>query len=259
MNCNIYLFKKQISILSITLMFNCIVGYSQTQEKSDELNYNCDKNLKIETSDRFTYKKRGNRCEGFYKTKVSIPSLDIIGLIQGFFSYRMDENEVIKVSSKVNDSGYKLHIQANSIPLKKYYQMDCIIETTDTLYWPLNDVIYPKQIDDKDLIIIGRLVNKNDTILTPLQANPERTNIIHDTVVRVFARSSIDLSYIYYKYMQNNTESQWIKINTTGLAGDPIIIELEADIKGWVSLIISGKIKGIKDKWVTSKVSMYIP
>jgi len=104
-----------------------------------------------------TYKDRGNRCEGFYQSMVSVGSLDLVGLmVGGELAYDLEKDENISISSPLVRK-LEVHVQAIGIPMKTYYRLDGWLQSGVSLDWPLA-IIKKKHLSDRDIGLFGQLV-----------------------------------------------------------------------------------------------------
>ncbi|KPA12389.1 hypothetical protein MHK_007400 [Candidatus Magnetomorum sp. HK-1] len=223
----------------------------------------CDSKLIVSSSSSTAYKQRNNdRCEGFYQSKVSTNSFEIVGFTKGNFSYTLHHKEVIEVSSPVNISN-KVHVIAKGIPLKLYYRMNADISHDKQLIWPLEDVIYKEKLNSDSIGIIGFIEQKNEDtpIYVPLQIKTKmkKQNSILKHHYKLIFRSSVTVENVCWKVskMVNNrcnNPTNLIKHQTNSFrAGESITIFLSGDTKGKVCLNVFAKEKNI-DNWLHQKV-----
>ena len=118
-------------ILPIFILLSCCLA-AQAQ---------CD-DYGVEPSDNSTlrYQPRGNRCEGFYRSKVSAPSLELIACTLGDLRFKNDKAEVITLSL-LGGGKQTVNIRAQGIPINLYYRMDAELQSGKTLNWEVSPVL----------------------------------------------------------------------------------------------------------------------
>lgn len=191
----------------------------------------CDNSLQPVDNLSVAYQERSNRCEGFYISNVSSKSLDIVSFTVGEFRYELSDNEIINLSSPTTESSF--YIRAQGIPLKTYYRMDAYINSTDTLKWPIKDVVFKNKLSHKQVGVFGWIKNeKNTMIYIPIKANSVTSKIENSEELNLYLRTSIDVYNIKWRYgeLVNNECKElgsWIDISEkTYKAGKAIKIIL---------------------------------
>lgn len=110
-----------------------------------EIEAQCDPDLTASDNAVLQYKDRGNRCEGFYRSKVSNNSkLYVVSCTWGDFKFKNEKGEVITLS--VPGAGEQsVKVRAQGIPVGLYYRMDAALDGKKTLKWDANEVLlkYP--------------------------------------------------------------------------------------------------------------------
>jgi hypothetical protein len=210
----------------------------------------CDPNLKTTSTDNFKYKDRENRCEGFYISKVATPSLDIVGFLKGKLNYELNEGEVVNITLPFHtgSSNRKVNVRSQAFPLKTYYRLDAILTPGESLHWPIKDVLKPKALSSKNIGAYGWWKSESNTIIhVPLRTESRMSKVLNDKQLRLFFRSSIDVSDVncvwrYYKGDDIQKEKQYI--NKIYRAGVPIVITPPKDVNGICSLYVTALIKG---------------
>jgi hypothetical protein len=230
----------------------------------NSLAVNCDPNLKTASNDIFEYKDRGDRCEGFYISKVATPSLDLIGYLKGKLNYELDDKEVVNITLpiKTTVSSQIVNVRSQAFPLKTYYRLDAILTQEKPIIWPIKDVLKPKALSPKYIGIYGWWKSEsNKTIYVPLRAESKISKVKNDGQFRLFFRSSIDVSDVncfwsYYK--GNNLQREKQFINKIYRAGVPIVITPPVGANGICALLVTALIKGSdsdkNENWVDRSI-----
>ncbi len=241
--------RISFGILFISVSFHSIVIAAE-----------CDPNLNPIANEKEKYTDRGNRCEGFYQSKVAFASLDLIGFAKGKLSYALDEEEVVHITvplKPVNQIDI-INVRAQAFPVKTYYRLDATMPVDGGLDWPIKDVLKPKGILSKNIGIFGWYKPKSGiTVYVPLRADPKKSHVRNDDKFRLFFRSNIDVSDInymwkYYKGGDLKKEKQYVP--RIYRAGTPIVITAPEEVSGFCSLSVTALIKGrdssINDNWI---------
>jgi hypothetical protein len=130
----------------------------------DYLHTQCDPRLQPSDNSSLRYKTRGNRCEGFYRSKVSSASLDFIAFTIGDFRFKNDAAEVVTLS--VPSAGSKkVGVRAHGIPINLYYRMDAELSGQQTLDWDVAAVLL-KDENTKRAYNIGLLAQLGEEATT---------------------------------------------------------------------------------------------
>lgn len=130
----------------------------------------CYKNVKPTTeSEKMMYRMRGNRCEGFYESKISSGSLKIVSVTIGAFRFKNDSKEELYLSPILKDR--MVRIRALAIPLNTYYRMDAEIEPKSSLRWPVGDVLYHSKLTDKQIGVYGFIFDNDQIQYVPLKVS----------------------------------------------------------------------------------------
>ncbi|MBK8655628.1 MAG: hypothetical protein IPN20_17345 [Haliscomenobacter sp.] len=98
----------------------------------------CDNQITPADNAVLRYKYRGNRCEGFYRSKVSAKSLALVSCTLGEFRFKSDPEERITLQVA---SEKAVNIRAQGIPIDLYYRMDASLEPDQKLEWDVASVL----------------------------------------------------------------------------------------------------------------------
>ncbi|AEE48163.1 hypothetical protein [Haliscomenobacter hydrossis] len=117
-------------LLPIFILLSCCLA-AQAQ---------CDARIAPSDNSTLRYQTRGNRCEGFYSSKVSAASLELIACTLGDFRFKNDKAEVITLSL-LSGGKQSVNIRAQGIPINLYYRMDATLQAGKTLAWEVSPVL----------------------------------------------------------------------------------------------------------------------
>lgn len=232
---------KLINLLIFQVLIFYGISFSQT---------NCDHNLETIENDETSYRARGNRCEGFYKSEVASNSIDLVGVLRGQLVYELNEAETIEISTSQYIS-QPLHLRAQAIPLKTYYRMDAQLNVGETFNWPVKDVLFPREITYKQISIYGQYQEGTTDIYVPLRARSQLSTIRNDNILRVVFRPTINVDNIMYNYYvySTNESTEWInKLRSSCIAGKSFSIDLQYAPSEKLRLTVSAKIQGTADE-----------
>lgn len=187
----------------------------------------CDPAILPEDIPGLAYGPRGNRCEGFYRSKVTAKIIDVVGLVRGTFDFEWNEKEVIRLVSSFKGKT-PISVRAVGIPSKTYYRMDAKIGHGETLIWPLDDVIFPKKLHPDKIGVYGWAKNGTETIYMPVAKIGETAKEIN-----LCLRSSVDTDKLQWRISEivqgkYATSGKWQSQDKAFRAGEPIRIRLDA-------------------------------
>jgi len=218
----------------------------------------CDENLVSIEDSKFAYKKRDNRCEGFYRAKVASASLEVVGLLSGKLNYDLVDGEVVKLSTAI-PADKTIYIRAQAFPIKTYYRMDGLIEPSQVFKWPVKDILLPKNLSSNKIGVSGWYMNSAEPIYIPLKANAKINKILNDDKIRAFFRANVDV-WVYYKWYSFDDKkwTDWNKLERIYRSGSPIIITLQTAQKGLCKLLVSAKVLHTEDEWIERSIHIYL-
>lgn len=210
----------------------------------------CDKKLIPVEDNSLKYKKRGMRCEGFYRSTISFPEgvLSEVGLIQGKLTFDLDYAEEVEITSPHEDDKLTI-IRVQAIPIKTYYRMDSNIEPGAKFIWPIGDVIKPSEISYRDISILGWIEEGEDCIYVPLRAKAKLNRIANDNEIRAIFRLSVDvvdIKYAWFSFQKGESTGLLSNIKTTCESGMPIVIPFPYREIGRYQLTVQAKIGSLE-------------
>jgi hypothetical protein len=224
-------------------MFNSILVFIVAQILSFVAlcQQNCDPNLTPIDDSLYSYHPRENRCEGFYKSKVSAPSIDVVSVLKGYLYYELQQDEVVRISSPVV-ANKTISARAQAIPLKTYYRMDSTLQPNQTLDWPLKDVIFPRGLSYDHIGLFGFYIWESKILYVPLSAKAKGKSS-NDSLVRVIFRSSVDVNDPYYALISSDNMHArgWQLLKGIYRAGNPIVVKIPNSVNGIIALKISAQ------------------
>jgi hypothetical protein len=173
------------------------------------------------------YRDRGNRCEGFYESQVSVGSLSLVGLLIGKLDFDSKKNSMLSISSP-SIRNQEVHVQAVGIPMKTYYRLDAWLQPGESLEWPL-DIIKKKRLSSDHIGLFGQLVAE-PTLYVPLTLLDESTGT-SPTVLTLTLRASVNVGAV-----------QWRKVSLHGQkCGDMSKAVWQSIAPAWGDYFYSGE------------------
>ncbi|MCP4254899.1 MAG: hypothetical protein GY775_16135 [Candidatus Scalindua sp.] len=211
----------------------------------------CDKNLKPVESYSIQYRPRSNnRCEGFYESNVSSGSMNIVGVIQGSFKYKLDTKEILTLSSPIAKNK-TVNVRAVGIPIKTYYRMDSQIEPYEALEWPVGEVLYAQKLSCKKIGVFGWIGSDNERIYVPIKSTSTSTKLTEngndaiDSNIYVYLRTSIDTVNVRWRFadvLEDGTcgkAGKWIKPKKSRYrSGDSIVCKVPTEKTGSICITV---------------------
>lgn len=131
----IYTKPLYFSILSLFILLYVPTIFHSNLNKPNA----CDPTIIPSSNPSLKYKDRGNRCEGFYRSKVSQNNFRFVRFTKGNFQFKGKEEEVITLKIPIENTSAQ--VRAEGIPGDLYYRMDGTISSSTPLDWRLRDVI----------------------------------------------------------------------------------------------------------------------
>jgi hypothetical protein len=217
----------------------------------------CDSTLIPVEDSEYRYQKIENRCEGFYRSPVAAPMINVIGIVQGKLNYSLKQQEIIEIAAPhVVDKN--ILVRAQAIPLKIYYRMDAFITRDGKLNWPVKDILLPNNLTPGKISLMGWYFKDQEKIFVPLQTRSRLDSTVNDNIIRVTFRSSVtveNIQYATYSYQTKTTGDWKDHYIYTCRAGMPINIML-APGDGLHRLTVSAKISGSDDEWLEKQITI---
>ncbi len=118
-------------IFLIVLISNLYLSFLSAQ---------CDPKLEAADNSTLRYQPRGNRCEGFYRSKVSAASLELIACTRGDFRFKNEAGEIITLSLP-SAGKQSVQVRAQGIPINLYYRMDASLQGSQSLNWEVAPIL----------------------------------------------------------------------------------------------------------------------
>ncbi len=158
----------------------------------------CDPNILPVENWEIKYKKRGDRCEGFYRSLVSTETIEVVGVIMGKLRFKLDKAEAIEIDSPfIKDR--PVHVRAVGIPMKTYYRMDAKIDAGQTLKWPIKEVILPARLPARKIGLFGWIKEEKEQTFVPLRAKARLKLWSRDKTIRMYLRTSVDVGNVKWR------------------------------------------------------------
>jgi hypothetical protein len=158
----------------------------------------CDKELTPVENSEIQYKNRGNRCEGFYSSKVSAGSIEVVGLVKGEVHFNLAKDEMIEITSPFVKSK-SVYVRAVGIPIRTYYRMDAEIPLGKTLKWNIGDIIYPQKLSEDKIGVFGWIgQEENIDFYVPIAVATDNRKPT-DAKLMLYLRTSIDVENVKWR------------------------------------------------------------
>lgn len=160
--------------------------------------------LKTVVDDSIAYRLRENdtRCEGFYRSNIGNPSLEVVSLLYTPLDYNLSKDKRLQIIAPTIKQ-QKVHLKVLGIPLKLYYRLDAEIAAGKAFNWPL-EILAQENIQARHLGLVGQLA---DDLFVPLSVNTTQAS---DTA-QLSLRSSVDVIKAQWRYAEVKQEdcSHW--------------------------------------------------
>lgn len=222
----------------------------------------CDPHIKPVVNSKTKYSQRQNRCEGFYTSRDTGKSIDVVGLIYGEFTYKPDKNEVLTISAPfVNDR--PVHASAVGIPERLYYRMDTIIKPGQYLIWPMETIIYPQKLTSNKIGVFGRMGKGDAKIYVPIKAVPKLERKSANKKIYLYLRATVDVENVKWRSAPWTAKScasysEWNNAPKKEYrAGKAIQIILPSEPHRLLCIEVAGKEKGTA-RWLKRQVRVLV-
>jgi hypothetical protein len=158
----------------------------------------CDVELTPVENSEIQYKYRQNRCEGFYSSKVSSGTIEVVGVIKGEFHFNLEKNEIVEISSPFVKKQL-IRVRAVGIPIKTYYRMDTEIAPGAVFSLPVGEIIYPQKLSDEKIGVFGWIEQGADKIYVPLAASAKLGKNPNNDKIMLYLRTSTDVENLKWR------------------------------------------------------------
>ncbi|MCI5144281.1 MAG: hypothetical protein D3923_01850 [Candidatus Electrothrix sp. AR3] len=153
----------------------------------------CDSELIPVDNPTIAYKKRKNRCEGFYQSPVS-GNLELVSLLYGRLEFDGKKDDMLHIVAP-QIAHRRIHIRAVGIPLKTYYRLDAQLHPDESLAWPL-DIVKKMNLRSADIGLLGQVVDEPGSY-TPLLAKKGKGSPLIPLILVL--RSSVDIGKVMWR------------------------------------------------------------
>ncbi len=235
----------------------------------DGISKSCDQALTPFPGSQLGYKSLANRCEGFYISKVSSGSLEVVSLTRGRLNYEWRTNVILEVTAP-SAADRPVNIRAVAIPLKTYYRMDSVLLPGQQITWPLKDILYPGKLTSDRIGIFGWIGEQQEKEFIPIrvrQIAPLKDQAKHEEdVANLVVRSSVDVDSFLWRLSARDMSrclafGAWQKIaQAPRHAGAPVLIQLpESDISAAGICVEVAAKERQSDNWLKLSLRIRMP
>ena len=217
--------------LSVVLFFLLLIAYEKVHSQS------CNHRIEPVDNWQIKYRERGNRCEGFYRSKVSGEAIEVVGVIIDKLQFKLKKDEILEITSPVVKNGL-VHVRAVGIPIKTYYRMDTQIGAGEKFIWPIKDVIYPQKLTAAKIGLFGWVGQETKKTFVPIRVVAKLEAGAGNEAIWMLFRTSVDVETVKWRCadMTNGVPSQlgkWLDTpNQYYRPGQPITVLLPTSKTG---------------------------
>lgn len=207
----------------------------------------CDTRIEPSENSTLRYQTRGNRCEGFYRSKVSAASLELLACTLGEFRFKNDKTELITLSLPSAGKDV-IQVQAQGIPLNLYYRMDAELVAGKNMTWEVAPVLLKDERTTRPynigLLAFQGMGNKQVFFPVASQSKLLPKGSIKDSLVLQFMGTARLASF---KYQVD--QEPLIPLKGSFPDGRPIRVKLSTDLpKGLHTLVIKYRAQNDSDE-----------
>ncbi len=154
--------------------------------------------------DSISYRLReDNFCEGFYRSNLGTPGLEVVSLLNSPLDYDLERDMLLRISAP-QIKAQAVRVSVVGIPLKLYYRLDAEIAPGGSLHWPL-DILVQEKIQARNLGLVGRLSDA-ESILVPLSVNSVDQAVAVQPA-QLSLRSSVDVDKVQWRYAEVDSDN----------------------------------------------------
>jgi hypothetical protein len=177
------------------------------------------------------YKFRGNRCEGKISVNTSAPRMLLANFTVGRITYGLDRQAVMELRLPTGEPN-EINIRAVPISMTVHYRMDTKMSRSDTLKWPVDEVLSLLPLSYHNLGVYGWYENNNTKFYVPVKMASST-----ETQCRLVYKCTADVLEVKWRYAQitngtvrNFTQLRQITGMTTAI--EPIEVLLPQSLHG---------------------------
>jgi hypothetical protein len=189
------------------------------------------------------YTARKNRCEGFYVSPVSAPTLELISLLRGPLRYDLKpQAQLLIIAPKLGTMAKgPVQVRAVARPLRTYYRMDAVLPDDGRMVWPVKDVLLPSLLYAERIGVYGWVGTEAEKIFVPLRVVPQGTQA-PKVPIEVVVRSTMDLEGLVWRLaVKDEQAGDWQQGGANISAGQPVTISLPEGASQVLRLDIAAK------------------
>jgi hypothetical protein len=157
----------------------------------------CNPYLHSAASDPYGYRVRGNRCEGVYIKDLSA-SLQIVSFTREFETFTGDD-PILHLNWTASSSSQEVHLRANSLRPRLYYQMDSIQPPGSSSYDWDTSVLTALRMTRPELGVVGwtseRIGGREREVYLPVAVTPSQLD--KKFSYQVIVVSGVELRELY--------------------------------------------------------------
>jgi hypothetical protein len=166
----------------------------------------CDGYLHAAANDPYGYRVRGDRCEGVYIKDLSA-SLRLVSFISEFGDFDPSASP-LRLEWKATPSAGEIHLRANALRPRLYYEMDSIRPAGSSSYEWETSLLAAFGITRSELGIVAwtsqRIADHDRQVYLPLIVNRSKSE--KKMVARVVVESGVELRELYVSLSLLNTD-----------------------------------------------------
>jgi hypothetical protein len=156
------------------------------------------------TGSSLRYMSRGKpdghnvRCEGLYEEDYGAKSLALVSFTLGTINYPLQAGT--KVELTVPKQSADVHVRAIAKPANVAYEMDAVLAPGSTLVWPVDDVLLPENLNDKQVGVFAWRGENTKKVYVPVRAAAPGSAPSPDSKPLITFRPSFDAQAVKWRW-----------------------------------------------------------
>jgi hypothetical protein len=181
----------------------------------------CKKVQAVQGTTGYQARRGDQRCEGFYQSRVSGTSPDLLSLTVGPVDYQLNQHGVLRITapdvSQLKSD--QVHVEARALAPGTYYRMDATIRSAQSMTWPMAEVLEPEQLAPKKIGVVAWIEQNAHKIYIPVRVSDGSGPAPNGTPIIAIMRATADIEAVRWRL---DGSLDWNKEPRVRRMGEPI-------------------------------------
>jgi hypothetical protein len=156
---------------------------------------------------------------------------------------------IVQVPSAAAVGTRTVHIRAVALPLKTYYRMDASLSDSNSMLWPIGEVLFPLRLHHSNLGVFGWLETPEGRLFLPLRVTSDGSTSGRERI-EIVVRTTTGIDRLLWRSAEETTSTRptdWQPLKSDFSAGRLATISLPEDRAGILLVDVAGKLSGSED------------